>query len=294
MRPGPSSRRRPRSSRDAEPRLLRAAFGALAMLAVATPALAQPLFSDDPAVVAPGHLELFSAVAASERGPNTNVNVSALDVAAGVLPTLELDLTIGYSKVETSSAQDPEDDGAPVTFGFKWEPVSTRHFALGIVPNASFDATGGDDWSISYPLLVELRSGRFRAGANGAWVQQPGERDGWQATTYAAVAAGEASELLGEVYTQAFDERGDPEVGFQLGFDWAIQGPLHLIASGGTGIYGGSGTRRDWTVFAGLQLLLGPWDDAPEAPADPVARAPGSLAQGLPLELTDRQLSRQR
>ncbi len=97
-------------------------------------------------------------------------------------------------------------------------------------------------------------------------------------------------ELLAEVYASAFIERDDPEVAVNFGVDFALTDELHVLASGGTGLYGGAGARREWMGFIGLQLLLGPlFGDA--APVASAGSSPGGAAL---LELTNRQFRHER
>ena len=111
---------------------------------------------------------------------------------------------------------------------------------------------------------------------------------------YAGLSVGpaQASELLVEVHSSAFKDRGDPEVGWNLGVDLAVSCRVHLLASGGTGLYGGAGSIREWSSYLGVQLLLGPFEEGEES-AYSHRPLPLPLPAGL-LELTDRRLSIQR
>ena len=259
---------------------------------VAAATAGPPLLTDDPVAVAPGHVEIISAVTASERGRNTFVDVTVVDVAAGVVPGLELDLTL-----DTALSDHDEDDdgqlehlGTPLSLGFKWEPLRSEAFSLAFAPSVSFGLEHPeDDLAVGFPLLAELRAERLRVGSGARYVVIDGATDGWRLGLYGGLAASPRLELLGEVYASAFQDRADPEVAFNLGADFALTECLHLLASGGTGLYGGAGSRREWAAYLGLQLLLGPLFGGSPAPG-PAPPSPGDRAL---LELTNRQLRRE-
>ena len=224
-----------------------------------------PLLSDDPNTVEPRHLELISAVTASERGADAFLQVTAIDAAYGLLPRLELDFTLDV----VASDHEKDDDGrfehsaVPLTVAFKWEPLRSEHFSLAVAPGLSFEVDDPDRVSGNIPLLVEARAKGVRVGATGSYLPSDESRSGWVASIYGGWIAIPEVELLGEVYAGAFASRGDPELAFNLGMDLTLAPRLHLLASGGSGFYGGSGSRREFSAYLGLQLLLGPFLDAP-------------------------------
>lgn len=254
-----------------------------------------PLHTDDPVAVAPGHLELISSARGSERGSDAFVDVTALDVALGVLPGFEIDLTLDIALRD----HEEDDDGqlehstTPLTLGFKWEALRTTDFSLALAPYAAFSVEDPDDVSVSLPVLTELHRGRVRAGVGGSYVLANRSPDGWELGAYGGFTAIPGVELLGELVASAFLDRADPQLFFNLGGDFALGDRLHLLASAGTGLYGGADSRREWGAYLGLQLLLGPLfggsADGPTPGANANARraSPGGPAL---LELTNRQI----
>ena len=227
------------------------------------------------------HLEIISAVSGTERGDNTTLDATLLDLAYGLAPGFEIDATFSL----THDDHDRDDDGhfeyggAPLTLGFKWEVWRSGGFLASVAPSVSFNLDDGNNVSGGFPLIVQYDPGRWRVGAEARFVPTAGDRDGWRSGVYAGLSVGpaQASELLVEVHSSAFKDRGDPEVGWNLGVDLAVSCRVHLLASGGTGLYGGAGSIREWSSYLGVQLLLGPFEEGQEsrvlAPASPASLA---------------------
>jgi hypothetical protein len=54
---------------------------------------------------------------------------------------------------------------------------------------------------------------------------------------------------------------------FNLGFDWAMLGDLHMLASAGTGIASENRERIGWQAYLGFQWVWSGSGAAPVAPA---------------------------
>jgi hypothetical protein len=125
-------------------------------------------------------------------------------------------------------------------------------------------------------------------GVDGGYVPRDDASDGWQGGVFTGLGFAEGSEVLAELYLQAFKDHDDPEVGWNVGLDLALSPRIHLQTSGGTGIDGGPGSRREWEAYLGVQLFLGPFG-TPAVDAPPSRSRPASLAGPVLLDLTDRQ-----
>jgi hypothetical protein len=274
-----------------------AALLALAVAPFVVPPAARagpPLITDDPRTVAHRAIELRAAAVGTERGSNAVIGVVVLDLGYGLTPTLELDATL----LAEITDHDDDEDGAfeyqsvPLEIGFKWQFVTSAHLHAALAPTFSFDLDTGDNVKAFLPLQLEVSGGRLRLAGEAAFVPRDDARDGWFSGIFAGLGVGERSELLAEFWSEAFRDRSDPQVNWALGLDWALSERLHLLAAGGTGIYGGDGSRREWDGYLGLQLDLGPFGSA--AVSRPTRLPAASLAESPLLELTDRQLSRSR
>lgn len=255
-------------------------------LAASVASAGPPLVSDDPNAAPPGELQWISALVATERGPDATLDGFVMDLAWGLAPGLELDAILEVIAADHEKDDDGafERSGVPFSGGVKWEPVRTETFSLALAPRLAVDLDGGDLAGV-FPLLLELRRGRFRVGTDSTWTVRENERDGAVVGLYSGLGVGTGSELLAELFLETLDGRSDPELGFNLGVDWALADRVHLLASGGTGLRGGAGPRREWNAYLGLQLFLHPFEPAPPGPSLPAS----SL-----LELTNRQVSRSR
>lgn len=251
-----------------------------------------PLLSDDPSAVPPGELQWISAVAASETGPDAELAGFAADLAYGLVPTLELDAILEVIATDHEKDDDGgfERSAVPFAFGVKWEPIRSEAFSLALAPRMLVDLDGGDLAGV-LPLLLELRHERLRVGMDGTWRVREQAPDGGTVAVYTGLGVGSGSELLAELYLAGVRDDADPALGFNLGVDWALVERVHLLASAGTGLDGGSGPRREFSAYLGLQLFLYPGGRPRDGGGPASAASPGPPRL---LDLTDRQLDRPR
>jgi hypothetical protein len=232
----------------------------------------------------------------TERGSNAVIGFVVTDLGYGLTPTLELDAIL----VAEITDHDDDQDGAfeyqsvPLELGFKWQFVESTHLRAALAPAILLDLDTGDNVRAFLPLLVEVSGDRLRLGGEAAFIPRDDARDGWFSGIFAGLGVGERSELLAEFWSETFRDRSDPQLNWALGLDWVLSERIHVLGAAGTGIYGGSGSRREWSGYFGIQLDLGPFGAAAASRPTSTPALPATLAESRLLNLTDRQLSRSR
>lgn len=222
-----------------------------------------PFQTDDPNVVATGHVELLAFYQSTLDGQGRKGSAPGLESHFGVFDGVEFDVTtaLAFNKAAGDTTQNGYGD---TVFGVKYRLVSEsdRTPAISIVPKfvvPSGDAArelGNGGHQVFLAAAAEKSHGRFLTYANGGyWINDgAGNRNYWFIGWQMQYQLGDRLTIGGEVFrTTAQTVNEPPQTGFNLGGSYSIDRRNQLLFSAGRGLRNVSTTNRVST-YAGYQI----------------------------------------
>jgi hypothetical protein len=142
-------------------------------------------------------------------------------------------------------------------------------------------------FGIGLPILGDVAFGDAQLGGNVSYQLQPGDRDSWFGAVYLAWTGFDRLQPVAEVTTTTDRNLGNGDWTFNVGFDATLTERVHALVAGGRGLHSGTGDLLDWRVYAGIQVILGPWSPRSEAAKRP-QRARSTLQMPEPRAARNR------
>jgi hypothetical protein len=255
-----------------------------------------PLVSDDPGTADARTLQAITAFIGRHRSSGTWYQTPLLDLAYGLTERLELDLLVPWYVVDTPDGGWNTGFGS-VSPGVKWRfwESADGSMRLAAVPTFTFETAANDvdrgpaqaSFGIGLPILGDVAFGDAQLGGNVSYQLQPGDRDSWFGAVYLAWTGFDRLQPVAEVTTTTDRNLGNGDWTFNVGFDATLTERVHALVAGGRGLHSGTGDLLDWRVYAGIQVILGPWSPRSEAAKRP-QRARSTLQMPEPRAARNR------
>ncbi len=247
-----------------------------AWVGLASAALAGPPGAlDDPHAIGAGNVEFIVASAAAEQAGEIGVHGPVFDFTLGIVDGLDF-LLVGEAFFVVDGGEEQSESGLLVT-GFKWQPLAGSEWNAAWTPVVIVEIQGDKRTALTNAVQVERSFGRFAGGLDLSYTWIDDHTDVWRGGLYGLFAATDRLTLLGEVWFEnsALDvtlgldgaNANATDFAFNLGFDWAMHGDLHMLASAGTGIASENRERIGWQAYFGFQWV---WSGSGASPDPPL------------------------
>ena len=240
-------------------------LGCLSLLAVCPPEArcGAPFQTDDPNVVATGHIELLAFYQSTLTAAGRSGSLVGLESHFGIRDDIEVDLVLPVAFDTPYGSRNARGYGDTVV-GVKYRltedsamlPVVSFVPRLTLPTGDSSRGLGNGGSQVFLAVAAEWRSDRFLTYGNaGYWINNgPGNRDyafvGWQAQYQLS----ETWSFGGEVFHTTSQFAGQPaSTGFNVGGYCTLDPRNQLLVSAGRGLQNAAATNRA-SAYAAYQL----------------------------------------